>query len=55
MLHTEDVDAEAIRSALAAEGLANLWIPKVFKKVPGIPILGTGKLDLHKLRELAQG
>ncbi|MEY3549298.1 MAG: hypothetical protein RLZZ552_1667, partial [Verrucomicrobiota bacterium] len=22
---------------------------------PGIPILGTGKLDLHKLRELAQG
>jgi hypothetical protein len=40
---------------LAAEGLANLWIPKVFKKVPGIPILGTGKLDLHKLRELAQG
>jgi acyl-[acyl-carrier-protein]-phospholipid O-acyltransferase/long-chain-fatty-acid--[acyl-carrier-protein] ligase len=55
VLHTEDVDAEAIRAALAAEGLANLWIPKMFKKVPGIPILGTGKLDLHKLRELAQG
>jgi acyl-[acyl-carrier-protein]-phospholipid O-acyltransferase/long-chain-fatty-acid--[acyl-carrier-protein] ligase len=55
VLHTEDVDVEAIRAALAAEGLANLWIPKVFKKVPGIPILGTGKLDLHKLRELAQG
>jgi acyl-[acyl-carrier-protein]-phospholipid O-acyltransferase/long-chain-fatty-acid--[acyl-carrier-protein] ligase len=55
VLHTEDVDVEAIRAALAAEGLANLWIPKMFKKVPGIPILGTGKLDLHKLRELAQG
>ncbi|NBV47711.1 MAG: AMP-dependent synthetase [Verrucomicrobia bacterium] len=55
VLHTEDVDAEAIRAALAADGLANLWIPKMFKKVPGIPILGTGKLDLHKLRELAQG
>jgi len=55
VLHVEDVDAEAIRTALAAEGLANLWIPKVFKKVPVIPILGTGKLDLNKLRELAQG
>lgn len=55
VLHVDDVDSEALRTALAAEGLANLWIPKVFKKVPGIPILGTGKLDLNKLRELAQG
>ena len=55
VLHVDDIDAEAIRTALAAEGLANLWIPKVFKKVPAIPILGTGKLDLNKLRELAQG
>ena len=55
VLHVEDVDAEGVRTALAAEGLANLWIPKVFKKVPVIPILGTGKLDLNKLRELAQG
>ena len=55
VLHVDDVDAEAVRSALGAEGIANLWIPKVFKKVPGIPILGTGKLDLNKLRELAQG
>jgi len=55
VLHVDDVDAEAIRSALTAEGLANLWIPKVFKKVPAVPILGTGKLDLNKLRELAQG
>ena len=55
VLHVDDVDVEAIRTALAAEGLANLWIPKVFKKVSAIPILGTGKLDLSKLRELAQG
>jgi len=55
VLHVDDVDVEAIRTALSAEGLANLWIPKVFKKVPAIPILGTGKLDLSKLRELAQG
>ncbi|MEY3529426.1 MAG: hypothetical protein RLZ70_494 [Verrucomicrobiota bacterium] len=55
VLHAVDLDPEAVRAALAAEGLANLWIPKVFKKVPGIPILGTGKLDLNKLRQLAQG
>lgn len=55
VLHTEELEVEMIRGALAAEGLTNLWIPKVFKKVPAIPILGTGKLDLNKLRELAQG
>lgn len=55
VLHVDEVDVEALRSALAADGLANLWIPKVFRKVPAIPILGTGKLDLRKLRELAQG
>jgi acyl-[acyl-carrier-protein]-phospholipid O-acyltransferase / long-chain-fatty-acid--[acyl-carrier-protein] ligase len=55
VLHSVDLDPDAVRAALAAEGLANLWIPKVFKKVPGIPILGTGKLDLNKLRQLAQG
>ncbi|MEY4033020.1 MAG: hypothetical protein RL492_214 [Verrucomicrobiota bacterium] len=55
VLHTMELEADAVRAALAAEGLANLWIPKVFKKVPSIPILGTGKLDLNKLRQLAQG
>ncbi len=55
VLHAVDLDADAVRAALAAEGLANLWIPKVFKKVPAIPVLGTGKLDLNKLRQLAQG
>jgi len=54
VLHAIDLDPEAVRAALAAEGLANLWIPKVFKKVPLIPVLGTGKLDLSKLRQLAQ-
>jgi acyl-[acyl-carrier-protein]-phospholipid O-acyltransferase/long-chain-fatty-acid--[acyl-carrier-protein] ligase len=54
VLHTEDLDVEAIRAALAAEGVSNLWIPKVFKKILAVPILGTGKLDLHKLRKLAQ-
>ena len=54
VLHAIDLDPEAVRAALAAEGLPSTWIPKVFKKVPLIPVLGTGKLDLSKLRQLAQ-
>jgi acyl-[acyl-carrier-protein]-phospholipid O-acyltransferase/long-chain-fatty-acid--[acyl-carrier-protein] ligase len=55
VLHTVDLDIETVRKGLIAAGLPNLWIPKVFKKVPKIPILGTGKLDLNTLKQLAGG
>lgn len=40
---------------LAAGGLPNLWIPApdMFFEVPELPILGSGKLDLSRLNELA--
>jgi acyl-[acyl-carrier-protein]-phospholipid O-acyltransferase/long-chain-fatty-acid--[acyl-carrier-protein] ligase len=40
---------------LAARGLPNLWIPGAdsFYPVEEIPVLGTGKLDLQKLKQLA--
>ncbi|MCP4178410.1 MAG: MFS transporter [bacterium] len=40
---------------LKTKGLPNLWIPKFdnYYKVNEIPILGTGKLDLMKLKKLA--
>ncbi len=40
---------------LRGNGLPNLWIPKPndFVQVEEIPILGSGKLDLGKLRDLA--
>ncbi len=34
--------------------MANLWIPKKYKKVEAIPVLGTGKLDLKRCQELAR-
>ena len=36
-------------------GLPNLWVPRAsaFFKVDAIPYLGTGKVDLRKVRELA--
>ena len=40
---------------LGERGLPNLWIPKGedFHKVDRLPVLGTGKLDLKGLKELA--
>jgi acyl-[acyl-carrier-protein]-phospholipid O-acyltransferase/long-chain-fatty-acid--[acyl-carrier-protein] ligase len=40
---------------LAATGLPNIWIPSPdsFCQVEEIPVLGTGKLDLRALKELA--
>ncbi len=45
-----------ITKDLAAQGLPNLWIPgnDSFFEVDEIPLLGTGKLDLQAVREMAQ-
>jgi acyl-[acyl-carrier-protein]-phospholipid O-acyltransferase / long-chain-fatty-acid--[acyl-carrier-protein] ligase len=50
-----DKSPEQIRRELAAAGLPNLWIPSAdsFCEVNEIPVLGTGKLDLRGLKELA--
>lgn len=52
VLHAVDLDPEKVRAGLVAAGLPNLWIPKVFVRVPLIPVLGTGKLDLRAIRQL---
>ena len=43
--------------ALRGEKMPNLWIPKAedFVKIDHLPLLGSGKLDLKKLRQLADG
>jgi acyl-[acyl-carrier-protein]-phospholipid O-acyltransferase/long-chain-fatty-acid--[acyl-carrier-protein] ligase len=53
VLHTVDLDTEKVREALAAAGLPNLWIPRNFRRVERIPVLGTGKMDLKAIAELA--
>jgi acyl-[acyl-carrier-protein]-phospholipid O-acyltransferase/long-chain-fatty-acid--[acyl-carrier-protein] ligase len=42
---------------LAASDLPNLWKPKAdaFHRVEDFPLLGTGKLDLRKVKEVAAG
>lgn len=53
-LPTEKTPAE-ITKELAGQGLPNLWIPgnDSFFEVEEIPLLGTGKLDLQAVREMA--
>jgi acyl-[acyl-carrier-protein]-phospholipid O-acyltransferase/long-chain-fatty-acid--[acyl-carrier-protein] ligase len=56
VLYTELVQTpEQICRALAASGLPPLWIPSPdsFRRVPAIPVLGTGKLDLKKVKDVA--
>jgi acyl-[acyl-carrier-protein]-phospholipid O-acyltransferase/long-chain-fatty-acid--[acyl-carrier-protein] ligase len=50
-----DKTPEMLARQLAAEGLPNLWIPgkDSFFEVDEIPVLGTGKLDLRAVREMA--
>ena len=56
VLHT--LDAERVRECiekLGNAGLPNLWLPRdnAFFHVPALPYLGSGKMDLRKIRELA--
>jgi acyl-[acyl-carrier-protein]-phospholipid O-acyltransferase/long-chain-fatty-acid--[acyl-carrier-protein] ligase len=41
--------------ALDSKGLPNLWIPceRDFHAVPDLPVLGTGKLNLQGVKEMA--
>jgi acyl-[acyl-carrier-protein]-phospholipid O-acyltransferase / long-chain-fatty-acid--[acyl-carrier-protein] ligase len=56
VLHTLAPDRlPALLEKLKQSGLPNLWIPRAsqFFAVPGFPMLGTGKLDLRQVREMA--
>jgi len=55
LLTARDLPKQKLRDALLADGLPMLWIPRTIKRVEKIPILGSGKLDLGKCKELAQG
>jgi acyl-[acyl-carrier-protein]-phospholipid O-acyltransferase / long-chain-fatty-acid--[acyl-carrier-protein] ligase len=56
VLHTLDPEQipEILRK-VAAAGVPNLFIPRAdhFVRVPSIPLLGTGKLDLREVRRVA--
>jgi acyl-[acyl-carrier-protein]-phospholipid O-acyltransferase/long-chain-fatty-acid--[acyl-carrier-protein] ligase len=54
VLHTSEAGGEEkIRAVLAASTLPNLWKPGEFVAIEKLPLLGTGKLDLRALKQLA--
>lgn len=57
VLHTGlDEPPETICRQLAAAGLPPLWIPSPdsFLRIEEIPVLGTGKLDLKRVKQVAE-
>ena len=57
VVHTElPQSPQELCRALARQGLPNLYIPSPdsFHQVPALPVLGTGKLDLRALKQLAE-
>jgi acyl-[acyl-carrier-protein]-phospholipid O-acyltransferase/long-chain-fatty-acid--[acyl-carrier-protein] ligase len=53
LLTTLPLTADEVRERLLGAGLPSLWVPKILRRVEKIPVLGTGKLDLKRCRELA--
>jgi acyl-[acyl-carrier-protein]-phospholipid O-acyltransferase/long-chain-fatty-acid--[acyl-carrier-protein] ligase len=53
LITTRDVTSDVLRTRLMDAGVANLWVPKIIRRVDQIPVLGTGKTDLKRCRELA--
>ena len=56
VLHTlPDDKLQPVLDKLPQAGLPNLWVPRTnqFFRVESLPHLGTGKLDLRKVREMA--
>ena len=56
VLHSlTDEELKTVLSSLPQSGLPNLWIPRAnqFFHVEELPHLGTGKLDLRRVHELA--
>ena len=53
LLSTREIDVPELRKKLAEGGTPNLWIPRVIRQVEAIPVLGSGKLDIKRCKELA--
>ncbi|MCL5271682.1 MAG: hypothetical protein M1457_14265, partial [bacterium] len=56
VLHTlEEGQLDGLPERLGKSGLPNLWIPRreMFFRIDAIPLLGSGKLDLMKIKQIA--
>jgi acyl-[acyl-carrier-protein]-phospholipid O-acyltransferase / long-chain-fatty-acid--[acyl-carrier-protein] ligase len=54
LLAAVDIRPDLLRQRLVAEGIPNLWIPRIIRRVDMIPCLASGKLDLQGIARLAK-
>jgi acyl-[acyl-carrier-protein]-phospholipid O-acyltransferase/long-chain-fatty-acid--[acyl-carrier-protein] ligase len=57
VLHTElEVSVDELLKRLRDSGLPKLWVPRRenFFRIPALPLLGSGKLDLKQVKEAAK-
>jgi acyl-[acyl-carrier-protein]-phospholipid O-acyltransferase/long-chain-fatty-acid--[acyl-carrier-protein] ligase len=54
-LPLSELDARGLWQRLSGKGLPNLWVPRErdFYQVAELPLLGSGKVDLKRVKELA--
>ena len=53
LISAVEVTLDNLRQKLVEAGLPKLWVPRIIKQVDKIPCLGTGKLDLKALAQIA--
>lgn len=55
VLSIKDMDVTETRKKLSDQGIPSLWIPKAedFYRIDDLPVLGSGKLDLKKIKTIA--
>ena len=54
LLSAIDFDLDELKAKLRENGVPNLWIPRIVRRVEQIPIMASGKLDLRRIGELAK-
>ena len=56
VLCLKDVDVPSLVEELRKSDLPNLWVPdaQYFQRMDAIPMLGTGKIDLGKVKQIAK-
>ncbi|MDR1145598.1 MAG: AMP-binding protein [Verrucomicrobiales bacterium] len=53
LLTNRTLARETVRQVLTGRGLPNLWIPRLIRLEPVLPVMSNGKIDLKTCRQLA--
>ncbi len=53
IIEKEDITTSQIAAFFASQGISSLWVPKKILSVKQVPLLGSGKIDYVKIKEMA--